>query len=413
MFFTQSGKRRIYLDHNATTPVDDEVLARLSSWAIEWGNPSSIHVFGRGPKARLRDARDLVAKAIACSPLEVVFTAGGSEANNMALKGTMAAARARGDQRRHILISALEHPSLKRAAQSLVRDFAAEIEIIPVDRSGQVKVADVQSRLRPGQTLLVSVMLANNETGVLQPVREITQVVHAAGALMHTDAVQALGKIPVSIRELDVDLASFAAHKFYALKGAGALFHRKGVALEALIDGGGQERFRRGGTENLLALSSFGYMCSRIGEVNERAERMRRLRDEFESQVRQRIAGVSITAATSPRLPSTSSLVIPGVDGETLLMALDMDGFAVSTGAACSSGSPEPSPVLLAMGLSRDEAQASLRVGIGWSTTSSDLNEFLEALVRVVERLRSLRGFQMPQARDESCDVLEQVVEHA
>lgn len=406
MSFTQSGKRRIYLDHNATTPVDGEVLARLSSWAMEWGNPSSIHVFGRGPKTRLREARDAVARALGCSSLEVVFTSGGSEANNLALKGAMSAARARGDQRRHILISALEHPSLKRAAMSLVRDFNAEVEVIPVDRSGRVKLDDVQSRLRPGQTLLVSVMLANNETGVLQPVREIAQMAHAAGALMHTDAVQALGKMPLNLRELDVDLASFAAHKFYALKGAGALYHRKGVPLDALIDGGGQERFRRGGTENLLAISAFGHMCTRIGEVVERAEHMRQLRNEFETQVRARIPSISITAGESPRLPSTSSLVIPGVDGETLLMALDMDGFAVSTGAACSSGSPEPSPVLLAMGLSRDEAQASLRVGIGWSTTAAEIAAFVDRLVRVVERLRGLRGFQAEESTA-------QAVEHA
>ena len=387
-----SSGARVYLDHNATTPPDAEVLSRLSSWARDWGNASSIHQAGRGPKSRLREARESIAKMIGSTALEVIFTAGGSESNNTAVFGALKALRLKGDLRRHILSTPLEHPSLRRAFDALARE-GYEIELVPVDRSGLIQVSEIESRLRPGETVFVSVMLANNETGVIQPVKEIARVAKAAGALVHTDAVQALGRISIDVRDLGVDYASFAGHKFYGLRGAGVLFALRGAPLEPLIYGGGQERHRRGGTENTLAIASMGFMCSRMAEVETRAEKMRELRDLFESRVLNEIQGCSITSKESPRMASTSSLLLPGTDGETLLMSLDMDGFAVSTGAACSSGSPEPSPVLLAMGLSRDEAQCSLRVGLGWSTTQDDIERFVEALKKVVTRLRGLRGW--------------------
>lgn len=402
---TQSPKTpgfgsRIYLDHNATTPPDSGVLSRVSSWVQDWGNPSSIHQTGRGPKARLREARDSIAKMIGSTSLEVIFTAGGSESNNLAIKGTLAALRRKGDKRRHILSSALEHPSLRRTFDSLVSE-GYEVELVPIDRNGLVSVSEVESRLRPNETVLVSFMLANNETGVIQPVKEIARLAKAAGSLVHTDAVQALGRIPVDVRDLGVDYASFAGHKFYALRGAGVLFAARGAPLDPLIFGGGQERGRRGGTENTLAIASFGYMCSRASEVEARAVQMRELRDHFEARVVREIPEASVTCSESPRMASTSSLLLPGTDGETLLMSLDMEGFAVSTGAACSAGSPEPSPVLLAMGLSRDEAQCSLRVGLGWSTTLEDIDLFIDALKKVVLRLRGLRLW-IPQAKPES-----------
>lgn len=385
---------RIYLDHNATTPPDSEVLARLSSWVSDWGNPSSIHQAGRGPKARLRDARDSIAKMVGCSSLEIIFTSCGSESNGLAIKGSLANLRRKGDLRRHILSSALEHPSVRKTLESLALD-GYEVEFVPVDRSGVVKVDDLRTRLRPGETVLVSFMLANNETGVIQPIKEIAQIAKAAGALVHTDAVQALGKIPVDLRELGVDFASFAGHKFYALRGAGVLFSARGTPLDPIIAGGGQERGRRGGTENTLAIASLGFMCSRAGEVDARARQMTTLREHFERRVLGEIAESSVNCSESPRMPTTSSLLLPGTDGETLLMSLDMDGFAVSTGAACSSGSPEPSPVLISMGLSREEAQCSLRVGIGWSTTLEEVDSFVDALKRIVHRLRELRSSQM------------------
>lgn len=388
----ESGPR-VYLDHNATTPPDPEVVAKISSWALDWGNPSSIHQAGRGPKARIREARDSIAKMIGATPLEVIFTAGGSESNNTAVRGALSALRRKGDSRRHILTSPLEHPSLRRVFDSLQSD-GYEIELVPVDRSGLIKVEDFKSRLRPGETVFVSCMLVNNETGVIQPVKEIAAAAKAAGALMHTDAVQALGRITVNVRELGVDYASFAGHKFYSLRGAGVLFSLRGAPLDPLIYGGGQERNRRGGTENTLAIASMGFMCARVDEISVRAEKMRELRDLFETRVLAEIPECSVTSRESPRIASTSSLLLPGTDGETLLMSLDMDGYAVSTGAACSSGSPEPSPVLLAMGLSRDEAQCSLRVGLGWQTSREDIENFVEALKKVVVRLRGLRGWQ-------------------
>ena len=402
---TQSSKtpgsgHRIYLDHNATTPPDSAVLMRVSTWVQDWGNPSSIHQAGRGPKARLREARDSIAKMIGSSSLEVIFTSGGSESNNLAIKGALAALRRKGDQRRHILSSALEHPSLRRTFDSLAAE-GYEVELVPIDRSGLISVAEVESRLRPNETVLVSFMLANNETGVIQPVKEIARIAKAAGALVHTDAVQALGRIKVDVRDLGVDYASFAGHKFYSLRGAGVLFSLRGAPLDPLISGGGQERGRRGGTENTLAIASFGYMCSRAAEVEERAVKMRELRDHFEARVVREIAEASVTCSASPRLASTSSLLLPGTDGETLLMSLDMEGFAVSTGAACSAGSPEPSPVLLAMGLSRDEAQCSLRVGLGWSTTLEDIDSFVDVLKKVVARLRGLRLWT-PETKSET-----------
>ena len=396
---TQSPKNpgsgvRIYLDHNATTPPDAGVLSRVSTWLLDWGNPSSIHQAGRGPKARLRESRESIAKLIGANFLEVIFTAGGSESNNLAVRGALAALRHKGDRRRHILSSALEHPSLVRTFESLAKD-GYEIEFVPVGRSGLVKVSDFESRLRKDETVFVSCMLANNETGVLQPVKEIARLAKAAGALVHTDAVQALGRIPVNVVDLGVDFASFAGHKFYSLRGAGVLFAARGAPLEPLVFGGGQERSRRGGTENTLAIASFGYMASRANEIEGRAHQMQALRDHFENRVMTEIPGSSVTCRESPRIPSTSSLLLPGTDGETMLMSLDLDGFAVSTGAACSSGSPEPSPVLLAMGLTRDEAQCSLRVGLGWSTTLEDVDSFIETLKKVVGRLRDLREWKV------------------
>lgn len=389
---TQSSKIAIYLDHNATTPLDPGVLARLSSWALDWGNPSSIHQAGRGPKARLRDARSSVANMLGANPLEIIFTSCGSESNNTALMGAMSALKSAGDSRKHILSSSIEHPSVKRTLEYLATQ-GYEIEFVPVDRSGLTRVEAFRARVRADETALVTCMLVNNETGVIQPVKEIAAIAKSVGAFMHTDAVQALGKIPVDVRDLGVDYASFAGHKFYSVRGAAVLYVKRSSPFQPLIFGGAQERHRRGGTENTLAIASLGYMCTRANEVGERGRYMASLRDHFEARVLVEIPAVSVTGGESLRVGSTSSLLIPGIDGETLLMSLDMEGVQVSTGAACSSGSPEPSPVLLAMGLSRAEAQCSLRVGIGWGNTREEIDTFVEILKKVVSRLRSLRGW--------------------
>jgi cysteine desulfurase len=235
-------------------------------------------------------------------------------------------------------------------------------------------------------------MLANNETGNIMPVARVSEMAHAVGALVHCDAVQGLGKIPLRFRELGVDLASLSGHKFYALKGCGVLYVRRGLTLTSLIHGGGQERGRRAGTENILAIASLGHMIATHGaRVAAEGDRVRALRDGLEERILREIPGVRLNGATAPRVPNTSSLVLDGVDGETLLMNLDVRGFAVSTGAACSAGNPEPSPVLLAMGLTRDEAQSSLRLSLGWGTTAEDVDAFAETLKAVVERLRGFK----------------------
>lgn len=389
---------RIYLDHNATTPISDDVRNKVPEWLEHWGNPSSIHGSGRGPKTLLREARETIAKFIGANALELIFTAGGSEANNLAVKGVFEAfqntehlARTGAKFRNHYLFSQVEHPSLIRTAEYL-RSRGAKVDFVPVSRSGELDI-DAYDRLLTDDTALVSIMIANNETGHLFPIRELSDRAHAHGALFHTDGVQAFGKIPVNVMDLGVDLASFAGHKFYSLKGAGVLFAKRGLHLESLIHGGGQERHRRGGTENALAIAALGLQCSKKDEVAPRADQMRVLRDHFEARVHAEIPFAVVTGELAQRLPNTSSLVIPGVDGEILLMNLDIKGFSVSTGAACSSGSPEPSPVLLAMGLTRNEAQSSLRVGLGWSTTREQIDAFTDALVETVVHLRSIGGF--------------------
>jgi len=370
----------VYLDHNATTPVHPELLAKVPEWLASWGNPSSIHAFGRGPKTILREARQKIADLVGVQPLELIFTAGGSEANNLALKGVAT-------KRKHFVVSAVEHPSVRKTAEWL-RAQGATVDFVDVNREGQIDLEQLRS-LVTAQTAMVSVMLANNETGHIFPIKEIAAITHAQGALLHCDAVQALGKIEFNLRDLGVDLASFSGHKFYALKGCGVLYARKGVTIHSLIHGGAQERGRRAGTENLLAIASLGFMCGKKSEIAVQAQRIGALRDHMEKRILAEITDTVITGPTGPRLPNTSSLCLAGVDGETLLMNLDVRGFGVSTGAACSSGNPEPSPTLLAMGLSREEAQSSLRLSLGWGNTREEVDRFVDELISVVARLRS------------------------
>ncbi len=381
-----------YLDFNATTPPAEFLKDKIGDWISQWGNPSSIHQAGRGPKTLLRDSRSKVAKFIGADSLECIFTSGGAEANNLAIKGVFEYAKNHSSPRNEIIISSVEHPSLTKAAFSLLAS-GAKVHLLEVSRDGQINLQQYKNLLSE-KTLLVSVMLANNETGTLFPISEMSQLAHEKGALFHSDCVQALGKIEVNVKKLGLDLASFSGHKFYALKGCGVLFSARGTHLQTQIYGGGQERSRRGGTENLLAICSLAEMTSFQNEIIEQTARVQSLRDYLEKEILLKISGVSITAAKGLRLANTSSLVIEGVDGETLLMNLDLRGFAASTGAACSSGSPEPSPALLAMGLSRDEAQSSLRIGLGWSTEESEIQRFIIALVEVVQHLRSIKNLK-------------------
>jgi cysteine desulfurase len=383
---------RIYLDHNATTPPLISVVENLSGWVGHWGNPSSIHWSGRGPKNLIRGARAALAEALSCHPLELLFTSGGSEGNNLVIKGVFETQSLNGGRNEYIT-SQIEHPSVIKSFEYL-RSQGAIVHFIPVSREGHLDL-EYYRRVLSDKTALVSIMTANNETGSLMPIPKLAQMAHEVGALFHTDAVQALGKMVVNLPSWGVDFATFAAHKVYALKGAGAVFVRKGVRLTSLIAGGAQERSRRAGTENVLAIAAFGHVAKELlPKAQEKSLALCELRDAMESAILKSIPGVSMTGAGVKRLSNTSSLLIDDIDGESLLMSLDMEGVSVSTGAACSSGSPEPSPVLLALGLSRAEAQRSLRVSLGWDTTREEIQQFVATLTSVVERLRTFRALE-------------------
>lgn len=383
-------KNPVYLDYNATTPLHPEISTKLPEVINAWGNPSSIHWAGRLAKTVIRESRQNLAKALNVTPLELVFTSGGSEANSTVLHSIFE--KSKGQARSEFITTNVEHPSVLKALDHF-ESLGAKVHRIQVTREGHFDWEHFD-RVLSEKTALVFVMLANNETGVLLPVKEISSRAHAKGAKVHTDAVQAYGKIPVDLADLNVDFAAIAAHKFYALKGCGALFSKKGNELQSMIFGGGQERHRRGGTENTLGIWAMGLMAAKTSEVDAQAKRLSGLRDQMETRILATIPQVKITHQSVSRLPNTSSIVIDGIDGDTLLMSLDVKGFAVSTGSACSSGSPEPSKALRAMGLSRVEAQSSLRISLGWMTTEEEVNEFLNILVPVVERLRSLNTFE-------------------
>lgn len=389
-----STKVLYYFDHNATTPVSKEVLEALPEFAQSWGNPSSIHWGGRQPKNILRDARKALAEALNCSPLELVFTSGGSESNNTVIKGVFdhfqssRCLESGKKSRFHYITTQVEHPSVMKSMEHLEK-LGAKVSYIPVDRQGRLDMDFYKEHLSE-ETALVSVMYANNETGTLFPIREMAELAHQKGALFHMDAVQGFGKDVLDFKSLGIDFASISGHKFYSIKGSGALFIKKGHTLPSLICGGGQERHRRGGTENTLGIGAMGVMAKKASLVAVKSVFIGELRDHMEARILSEISEVKLTAAETPRLSNTSSLVIAGIDGETLLMSLDLKGFAVSTGAACSAGNPEPSPVLLAMGLSRAEAQSSLRVSLGWENTLQEVDLFVETLKSVVERLRAL-----------------------
>lgn len=373
----------IYLDHNATTPLSLEAQKAITDHLSLFGNPSSIHWAGRKSKNKIRESRAQIAQMLNVSPLEIVFTSGASESSNSVIKTTF-----QHNPRKHFITSEVEHPSVLKTFQ-YIEGLGAKVDYIPVNRDGFLNL-DLYKKVLSDQTALVSIMYANNETGNIFPIDELAKLAHAKGALFHTDAVQALGKIPVDLTQLDVDYASFSAHKFYALKGTGLLYAKKGVPQIPFIHGGAQERHRRGGTENVLGIVAFGAMASQGSRIGTEAERLQKLRDEMQTRILSEIPDVTVTAGVAPRVPNTLSLVLKGVDGETLLMNLDIKGYAVSTGAACSSGNPEPSPVLLAMGLSRQEAQNSLRLSLGWDTTEEQVRQFIEDLKISVKRLRDI-----------------------
>lgn len=385
--------RRVYLDHSATTPIDARVLEAMLPYLTErFGNASSVHMFGQEARAAVDRARRQVASLIGARANEIVFTSGGTEANNLAIRGICEATRAPG---RHIITSAIEHPSVRGIIEQLEKQ-GWEITRLPVYDSGIVKIEDLRQALR-SDTILISVMMANNEIGTIQPVEEIGTIVRAERETrnrqlwFHTDAVQAAGRLPIDVETLGCDLLTLSAHKIYAPKGAGALFIRRGVRLTPQQVGGHQERERRAGTESVANIVAFGAAAALAQkEMNERNEHTRSLRDRFEKEVESKIVDIVLNGDRERRLPHLSNISFRFIEGEGLLIHLDLNGIAVSTGSACSSGTLEPSPVIRALGRDEELARGSIRFSFGKDNTEADIDYTVEALTRAVESLRAL-----------------------
>lgn len=379
-------KPRIYLDNSATTRVDDLVLeAMLPSLRENFGNASSVHIFGQEARAMVEDARRSVAELLGADTREVVFTSGGTESDNWALWGVF---RGSGRPGNHIITTRIEHPAILATCRAL-ESAGAEITYVPVDASGRVDPAAVEAAIRE-TTVLISVMHANNETGVIQPIEEISRIARARGVVLHTDAVQSVGKIPVNAPTLGADLLSLSGHKIHGPKGVGALYIRKGTKIAPFMTGGSQERKRRAGTENVSAIAGIG-AAARLARTRlpEMQSRVAALRDRLESRLTSRIAGVRVNGEGA-RIPTISNLSFERLEGEAAVIALDLEGVAVSTGSACSSGSLDPSHVLTAMGLRPEIVQSSLRFSLCYHSTEQEIDRAAEIVEAVVQRLRKL-----------------------
>ena len=379
--------RRVYLDHSATTPVRPEVLAAmLPYFGADAGNASSLHMAGQRAKRALEESRQTVARVLGAQPREIYFTSGGTESDNQAIIGVAQALRHKG---RHLITSAIEHHAVLNTCHYL-EGQGFEVTVLPVDRYGLVDLDQLRASLRD-DTILVSIMLANNEVGTVEPVAEITRIAHERGVLVHTDAVQAMAKMPVRIPELGVDLLSLTAHKFCGPKGVGVLYVRQGAPLVPLFYGGHQESALRPGTQNIPGIVGLA-MALRLAhnELDREPARLTTLRDRLQADILARIPDAQVNGHPTARLGNILNISLGQVDGEALLMALDIKGVAVSTGSACNAGSAEPSHVLTAMGVEPSYIRGSLRFSLGHSTTEDDIAYALEALVEVVERLRAL-----------------------
>lgn len=381
--------RRVYLDNNATTPLAPEVFEAMKPFLLEnFGNASSIHWFGQQAKAALETAREQVARLINARPNEVVFTSGGTESDNSSLFGVVEAAARQGGAK-HIIISSIEHQAVLNAAQALEKG-GVSVTYAPVGPTGVVDPGAIERAIRP-ETVLISIMHANNELGTIQPIGEIGRVARQRGVAFHTDAVQSVGKIPVDVEKLNVDLLSLSAHKFHGPKGTGALYVRKGTNLRPLLYGGHHERDRRPGTENVAGAVGAGKAAELAKEKLESdAPRLASLRDRLEGTILSTIPLATRNGDPGHRLPTTSNLRFDHVEGEGFVIALDLKGVACSTGAACSSGSLESSHVLSAIGLSKAQARSSIRFSLGRFNTAEDIDYVLKVLPAVVEHLRAI-----------------------
>ena len=378
---------RIYFDHNATTPVLDEVFdAMLPFLKDQWGNPSSIHWAGRGTRKAVEDARESVSALLNCTPIELIFTSSGTEGDNHAIKGLAYAQKNKGN---HIITTKVEHPAVLSTCKHLQKE-GFEVTDLDVDKDGLISLDALKAAITP-KTILISVMYANNETGVLFPIKEIGQIAKEKGVAFHTDAVQAAGKIKIDVADLNVDIMTISGHKLYAPKGVGALFIKRGTRLVPLIHGGHQERNRRGGTENVAGIVAMGKASEiAIRDMEKETEHLKTLKERLEKGMTERVPHIKINGHPDKRLPNTANISFEFVEGESLLLNLDMKGIAASSGSACTSGSLEPSHVLVSMGLTHELSHGSVRFSLGKSNTVQEIDYLLEIMPPIVERMRSM-----------------------
>ncbi len=379
--------KRIYFDHNATTPVDPEVLdAMLPFFKEEYGNPSSIHWAGRNSRKAVEEGRESVCRLLNCSNIELIFTSSGTEGDNHAIKGVAYAKKEKGN---HIITTKVEHPAVLNTCKHLAKD-GFETTYLDVDANGLIDLEALKAAITP-KTILISIMYANNETGVIFPIKEIGEIAKEKGVTFHTDAVQAAGKIPIDAQKLNVDLLTISGHKLYGPKGIGALFAKRGVRLVPLIHGGHHERNRRGGTENVAGIAGLGRAAEiALRDMEKEGVQLSALRNRIEKGLAEKIPHIKVNGHLERRLPNTANISFEFVEGESLLLNLDMKGIAASSGSACTSGSLEPSHVLLALGLTHEMSHGSVRFSLGKSNTAADVEYLLEIMPPIVERMRSM-----------------------
>jgi cysteine desulfurase len=379
--------RRVYLDYNATTPVAQEVLeAMLPYFCVEYGNASSIHTFGQRARGAVEEARESVAALLGALPAEIMFSSGGTESNNHAIFGVVGAASGKN---KHVITTAVEHSAVLDPCRALEKRGIA-VTVLPVDGEGLVNPEDVRRAIRP-ETVLITIMLANNELGTIEPIAEIGKIAAEAHVTLHTDAVQAAGKIPIDVAKLGVHLLSISAHKLYGPKGVGALYVRKGTHLEPLLYGGHSERDRRPGTEDVTSIAGLGKAADlALKHMREEGQRIALLRNRLENGLVERIPHGRVNGSRTQRVPNTTNLTLPFIEGEAMVIALDLRGLSCSTGAACSSGAVEPSHVLTAIGLAPEDARATLRLSLGQQTTDEEIDFALDTIPPVIERLRQM-----------------------
>ena len=379
--------KRVYFDHSATTPMDSEVAKVMLEYMTEkFGNPGSIHYFGREALKAVNEARENIAALIGASAKEIFITSGGTESDNLALKGVAFANRKKGN---HIITTTIEHHAVLHACEYLEK-HGFTVTYLPVDENAMVRVEDVKNAITD-QTILISVMFANNEVGTIQPIKEIGQLAKEKGIYFHTDAVQAAGNYPIDVNECNIDLLSISGHKLYGPKGIGVIYIRKGVKIESLQQGGSQERKMRAGTENVPGIVGLGLAAKQAKqEMDQRIAHVQGLRDKLIKGIQEKIPDIKLNGHPEKRLPGNVNFSFLYIEGESLLLNLDMKGIAGSSGSACTSGSLDPSHVLLAMGMNHETAHGSLRLSLGRGNTEADIDYCLEVLPQIVEKLRSM-----------------------